>query len=47
MVKGIRNIENTLNIKRGKLTKSEKENANLVKKFLVAKNYIKKEKNFL
>ena len=46
MVKGIRNIENTLNIKRGKLTKSEKENANLVKKFLVAKNYIKKGEKF-
>ena len=28
------------------LTRSEKENANLVKKFLVAKNYIKKGERF-
>ena len=46
MVNGIRNITNTLNIKIGRLTKSEKENANLVKKFLVAKNYIKKGEKF-
>jgi N,N'-diacetyllegionaminate synthase len=46
MVNGIRNITNTLNIKRGKLTKSEKENVNLVKKFLVAKNHIKKGEKF-
>jgi N,N'-diacetyllegionaminate synthase len=46
MVNGIRNITNTLNIKKGKLTKSEKENADLVKKFLVAKNYIKKGEKF-
>ena len=31
---------------KGKLTKSEKENATLVKKFLVAKNYIKKGEKF-
>lgn len=46
MVNGIRNITKTLNIKKGKLTKSEKENAVLVKKFLVAKNYIKKGEKF-
>ena len=46
MVDGIRNITNTLNLKKSKLTRSEKENANLVKKFLVAKNYIKKGERF-
>jgi len=46
MVNGIRNITNTLNVKKGKLTISEKENANLVKKFLVAKNNIKKGEKF-
>jgi N,N'-diacetyllegionaminate synthase len=46
MVKGIRNISSSLNLKKGKLTKSEKENANLVKKFLVARSYIKKGEKF-
>jgi N,N'-diacetyllegionaminate synthase len=46
MVNGIRNITNTLNVKKGKLTKSEKENSKLVKKFLVAKNDIKKGEKF-
>ena len=46
MTRGIRNITNTLNLKKGKLTKSEKENADLVKKFLVAKKNIKKGEKF-
>ncbi len=46
MVNIIRKISKTLKIKKGKLTKSERENANLVKKFLVAKNYIKKGEKF-
>ena len=46
MVDGIRNITKTLNLKKGKLTKSEKENESLIKKFLVAKNYIKKGEKF-
>lgn len=46
MVLGIRNISKTLKIKSGKLTKSEKENSNLVKKFLVAKRFIKKGERF-
>ena len=46
MVNGIRNISKSLQIKLGKLTKSEKENAKLVKKYLVAKNVIKKNEKF-
>jgi N,N'-diacetyllegionaminate synthase len=46
MVNGVRNITNALNVKKGKLTKSEKKNSNLVKKFLVAKQYIKKGEKF-
>ncbi len=46
MVNVIRNITKTLKIKKGKLTKSEKNNANLVKKYLVAKNFIKKGEKF-
>ena len=46
MINGIRNISKSLKIKLGKLTKSEKENAKLVKKYLVAKNIIKKNEKF-
>ena len=46
MVNVIRNITKTLKTKKGKLTNSEKNNANLVKKYLVAKNYIKKGEKF-
>ena len=46
MVNVIRNITKTLKIKKGKLTNSEKNNANLVKKYLVAKNFIKKGEKF-
>ncbi len=46
MVNVIRNITKTLKTKKGKLTNSEKNNANLVKKYLVAKNFIKKGEKF-
>ncbi len=46
MVNVIRNITKTLKIKKGKLTKSEKNNEHLVKKYLVAKKFIKKGEKF-
>ena len=46
MVNVVRKITKTLKVKKGKLTKSEKFNASLVKKFLVAKHFIKKGEKF-
>jgi sialic acid synthase SpsE len=37
MVIGIRNLSKSLNIKKNKITISEKKNINLVNKFIVAK----------
>ncbi len=46
MITGIRNLSKALKVKKNKHTKSEKENVNLVNKFLVAKKNIKKGEKF-
>ena len=46
MIVGIRNLSKALKVKKNKYTKSEKENVNLVNKFLVAKKDIKKGEKF-
>ena len=46
MVNGIRNLSKSLNVKKNKITNSEKKNINLVNKFLVAKKIIKKGERF-
>ena len=46
MVIGIRNLSKSLNIKKNKITISEKKNINLVNKFIVAKKNIKKGERF-
>ena len=46
MVDSIRNIENALGEENKIITKSEKQNVKLVRKSIVAKNYIKKGEIF-
>lgn len=46
MVTGIRNLSKSLNIKKNKITISEKKNINLVNKFIVAKKNIQKGERF-
>lgn len=46
MVNGIRNLSKSLNVKKNKITNSEKKNINLVNKFIVAKKNIQKGERF-